>query len=69
MAEAESGGEISADTVSTFLCPSGECNVNKDKRKCVKIGSGTKNNNGLSEVFQVMKKHVETSSDHAGWRW
>jgi hypothetical protein len=67
MAEVERREEISADTVRTFLCDSNECNV--DNRKCMNIGSGTESNNDLREVFQVMKKRGESTSDHADWRW
>jgi hypothetical protein len=61
--------EISGNKVRTFLCGNDECNVDKGNRKCVNIGSVMDSNNDLREVFQMMKKRVETTSDHADWRW
>lgn len=52
-----------------FLCDSDECNVDKDNRKCVNTGSETESDNDLREVFQIMKTRVETTRDHADWRW
>jgi hypothetical protein len=45
MAEVDSRVEINVDIVRTFLCGNEECNVDKDNRKCVNIGSGTDSNN------------------------
>lgn len=52
-----------------FICDSDECNVDKGNRKCVNTGSETESDNELREVFQIMKTYVETTRDHADWRW
>jgi hypothetical protein len=70
MAELKGGMKYVRKLFETFRCGGGgECNVDYDNRKYVNDGNGTDSNSDLCEVLQTMKKCVETTADHADWRW